>query len=157
MNRPGTKIDKLPGALLKYYTSIIKRLPLLIIKLYLFLLLVGLALTGLRYTAFPGLTYCLNIFGEFCDAVENILISLISFPGFYFANSFFPNREDISPGNLFMIVIVFSIVFYFIIGLAIEKLKNIKKKGTKLTTEKAIIIIFTILLLLLILLLSQQS
>lgn len=119
---------------------------------YFFVLILSLLLTGL-YVIFPGLTLCSSIFGETICTPAGVLIALIaSLPGYLIVGNILSADSTVPVVLSFTLVIVVSILFYYLAGKLLDKLK----KG-KLTTEEIIkllvFISFTALIFLLLVLL----
>lgn len=124
---------------------------ILLPQLYALGIIVGFVLT-LLYATFPGLSFCSELFGDqFCTPAGIYLGLFISLPGYLIAGNLFSQLPTLSGSSSFLIVIVTSGIFYFLLGLLIDKFR--KKTASK--TGVFIVAVFVVLLLILLLLYSQ--
>ena len=121
----------------------------LFIQIYLIVLLVAFILT-LLFAAFPSLIVCSSFFGEeFCTPTGLYLGLLASLPGYVVAGNLLSSFNEIPVALSYVIVVSTSGLFYFLLGLLIDKVKNKKFKRSEIIIISAFVtlLLFTILLL----------
>ena len=121
----------------------------LFIQIYAIILLIAFILT-LLFAAFPSLIVCSNFFGEeFCTPTGLYLGLLASLPGYVVAGNILSSFNEIPAGLSFIIVIATSGLFYFLLGLLIDKarFKKFKKSEIIIIAAFVTLLLFTILLL----------
>jgi len=122
---------------------------ILFIQIYLIVLLIAFIL-ALLFAAFPSLIICSSFFGEeFCTPTGLYLGLLASLPGYVVAGNLLSSFNEIPAVLSFIIVIATSGLFYFLLGLLIDKAKNKKFKKSEIIIIAAFVtlLLFTILLL----------
>ena len=123
---------------------------ILIPQIYLFGLLIGFIFT-LLYATFPQLIVCSDLLGyEFCTPIGVFIALIINFPGYIISGNIFTRLANVPWLLSLFAVILISLVFYFLVGLSIDKYR----KGTyKQRVVVCVIAIFVVLLTFLLLLL----
>lgn len=120
-----------------------KILPLI----YFIFLLLGLVLTFI-YAFVHSLVICSSIFGtEFCTPTGIFLILCASLPGYLISGNMLSFISELPWAVSFAVVILASFVFYYLLGLLIDKLKE-KKLDPEYTSKIIIVVVFFILLFL---------
>lgn len=123
---------------------------------YIFGILLGFFLAVLSIFL-PFLSTCFSLFGErFCTSTGVLLVLFISLPGYLLVGNLFSLLAQIPWVLSFLAVILFSGVFYFLMGLFIDKIR-MKKPSTEVATKYLVYISFIFLVILLLLLLSQKN
>lgn len=120
-------------------------------QLYIIGILVGFVLT-LLFAVFPQLVMCSQIFGDQLCTPTGIFVGLfVSLPGYLIAGNLFSILPALSVGVSFVIVIITSIAFYYLLGLLLDKIRQ------KSTSKSSLFIVasFIVLLLFLLFLLAQ--
>lgn len=142
------KLEKI-ATWLKIFVRKDKRI--LFIQIYIIILLIAFILT-LLYAAFPSFIVCSNFFGEeFCTPAGIYIGLMASLPGYVVAGNLLSSFNELPSVLSFLAVIVTSLLFYYLLGILIDKAR--KKKFTK--TGLIIISTFVALLIFLILLLVR--
>ncbi len=119
-----------------------KILPLI----YLLLLLLGLVLT-IIYAFVHSFVICSSLFGtNFCTPTGIYIALLASIPGYIISGNILYYIGEIPWLISFIVVIITSLVFYYLVGLIIDKYKS--KSPSFENISKIIIIIFFCLLFL---------
>ena len=116
---------------------------------YIYLLILGLILT-LVYAFVPEFVICSGIFGQqFCTPAGIFTALFASLPGYLFAGNFLTFISALPWFISFIVIIVVSGIFYYLIGYIIDA-----QRGQKFTSEKLVktIIILAFILLTLFLL-----
>lgn len=123
---------------------------LLLPQLYLLGLLTGFIFT-LLYATFPKLVICSDFLGyQFCTPTGVFIALIINFPGYIISGNIFRRLPKVPWLLSLFTVILTSLVFYYLVGILIDKYR----KGTyKQKVTICIIVIFVVLLSLLIILL----
>lgn len=115
-------------------------------QVYLRLLLFSLAVTGL-FVFYPAISVC--PFGpNNCMPIGVLIIFAISFPG-YFIISALTTRVQLPEFVMLLVLILFSLAFYFVLGYLIDSQKG--KKPTVSTLVKFIVFIAFLVLIFLLL------
>jgi len=106
----------------------------------------------LAYLKFPSLVVCSKLFGQgFCTPTGDFLILLVSIPGYFIAGNFLPFLPQLNWVVSFVLVILITFAFYYLVGVAAEKYSKApySKKITMLVTLLfSVLIILAILFLL---------
>lgn len=120
-------------------------------RIYFSVIIFGFILT-LLYAAIPSLIICSSFFGEeFCTPAGIYLGLMASLPGYVVAGNLLSSFNELPSVLSFLAVIATSGIFYYFLGVLIDKAR--KKKFTK--TGLIIISTFVALLIFLILLLVR--
>lgn len=119
--------------------------------LYISGLFISVILSGL-YVVFPSLVFCSSLFGQrFCTLAGVYIASIISLPGYFIAGYLF-NIPPETKWSVSLIYVIFSsILFYFLLGLILDKVKE--SSASRLS--KIIIIFFILLLIIFLFLLAK--
>lgn len=145
MKKLGRKVQSLLGFNNNLKVNYREKLGFRLIKIYSLVILVSFALIGLKESVFPFLTFCINIFGPHCEPVGSYIATLASLPGYLIVSILVKYKGDLSPGILFIVLFTSSILFYYLLGLAIDKYNLRVTKKFRL--EHGIILIFIVLLI----------
>lgn len=122
---------------------------LLLPQLYIIGIVLALVLT-LLYAVFPQLIFCSQIFGDqICTPVGIYFGLVISLPGYLIAGNLVPATQSLPSLISFLIVIITSVFFYFIIGLLLDKLRKPKTSRINLFILTVFVILIFITLFLL--------
>jgi len=122
-----------------------KILPLVYLKV----ILLGFALTGIQVTFVPKLVACSAIFGQYaCDPLGSYVVALSSLPGYLIVGKIMSSWPKLPAYAFFVVLISFSTLCYFFIGFLMDK-RNFKNFSQKDLTTFIILAALTILLLLL--------
>ncbi len=112
---------------------------------YFFLLLVGVLLT-LVYSFVHSLVFCSSIFGtQFCTPVGIFVVLCASLPGYLISGNILTFIGELPWALSFAIVILTSVIFYYLLGLFIDQLKSRKLNAENVS--KVIVLIFFAMLL----------
>lgn len=123
---------------------------ILLPKIYLVILAFGFILT-LLYAAFPGLTICSSFFGEeFCTPAGIYLGLMASLPGYVIAGNLLSSFNELPAVISFITVILTSGLFYFLLGLLIDKVRFKKFSKLAILIISALVILLIILIILLV-------
>src|SRR3972149_2461037 len=88
--------------------------------LYIICLILGILLT-LVYAFVPKFVVCSALFGQqFCTPAGIFLALLVSLPGYLFAGNLLPFIKELPWLASFIVIIVFSGIFYHFIGLFLD-------------------------------------
>jgi hypothetical protein len=149
LKRPKINLSKLLTKFLKHLQKI--EYKKFLVSTYFQLIVAGFTLTGLAYTFMPFLRICSSLFGvDDCDPVGNYIVTFASFPG-YIVTSVILFFYSNTPSYLIISsIVLFSLLIYFLIGLAIDNFKSSDKPINKIQT--LIIAVFAILVISLLLL-----
>lgn len=116
---------------------------------YLKVVLLGFALTGVQVTFIPKLVACSAIFGQYaCDPLGSYVVALSSLPGYLIVGKVMSTWPKLPAYAFFVVLISFSTAFYFFIGFLLDK-KNFTTFSQKDLATFIILGALTILLLLL--------
>lgn len=114
--------------------------------IYFLLLLLGIVLTFI-YAFIPSFVTCSSIFGRhFCTPTGIFIALFFSLPGYIISGNIISFIENLPWGISFAIVIATSSVFYYLLGLAIDKFRG-KPLNAENISKIFIIISFSILFL----------
>jgi len=118
-------------------------------SIYLALLTFSLVIS-LFYRFTPFLYICPNLLGQELCAPLGVYIALfVSYPGYLFVAYAIPGSADWRWEFSSVVVILISALFYFIVGLAVDKFKKGNKNyKIKLTTICIFVFIFSLFLIL---------
>lgn len=120
---------------------------------YSLILVIGGILT-LVYAFVPGFVTCTSIFGErFCTPTGIFLMLIVSLPGYLIAGNvlFF---IDVLPSALSLLIVALtSFIFYFLLGLSLEKFSSSKLTAEKMS--KIFVVGFFVVLVILVLILLK--
>jgi len=123
------------------------RIPWLLPRLYIKILILGLVLVGLNYSYIQNLTYCSSLFEEnFCSPVGIYLIAFASLPGYLVINALLPNVAANNDSLYSLIVFITSLITYSVLGFVFTKSKE---ANSKLTAVSYLVFLFLILVILL--------
>lgn len=132
-----------------------RRFRVLLPLIYLLILAFGLVLTGF-YVFVPSLVTCSELFAEkFCIPTGIYLAFLVNIPGYFIAGNLLPFLENISWWISLIVIIIVSGIFYFLVGLLIDKFK-VKVPTTKGISKYIIVLAFILLLVFFISLIKRQ-
>lgn len=148
-----TRITKVWSRLSKYFYNFFKKVKYkkFLPSLYTKLVILGFTLTGLKYTLLPKLEICSSIFGDNeCDPLGNFIVTYASFPGYLFSSFLLFLKPKASAFYLISGIFLISLLFYFLIGVLIDKLKQ--KKIKILSTQTLVFLLFIVLIILLLIL-----
>ena len=143
MRKPDTLVASKAGFTEDSF-SFWKQKKILFPLVYIKLVILAFAVTGLNVTVLPGFKFCVNVFGEFCEPIGNLFFALISLPGYIavpILTKFIKTENSLI---LFLMALLVSVVFYYLLGTLSGKLKIRGRKLLKL--ENVIIGLFLILL-----------
>ena len=126
---------------------------ILLPQLYIIVLIAGFILT-LLYAVFPQLVICTQLLGQdYCTPVGIYVGLFASLPGYLIAGNIVPATQSLPSIISFIIVVVVSAIFYFVIGLLIDKYRERKTSKVYLF----ILTVFVVLLIALLILLALIS
>jgi len=124
-----------------------KTLPLI----YLFILILGAVLTFV-YAFVHSLVVCSSVFGtDFCTPTGIFIALIASLPGYVIAGNVLSFVGEVHWFLSFVIVIMTSFTFYYLLGYLIDKIK-IRKFYAENLSKIIVIIFFSVLLILAIIL-----
>jgi len=99
------------------------------------------------YGLFPSLSACSKLFGqEFCTPAGIFLFLILSIPGYFVVGNLFPFLDNAAWIISFVLVVVASCLFYYLLGILFEKY------GRASSQDKIKILVFSAFFVLLILL-----
>ncbi len=101
-----------------------KDLKVLLPQLYLIGILIGFIVL-LLYAAFPNLFVCTALLGqEVCFPTGIFIGMVISLPGYIIAGNIMTKLPTLPAAISFLIVVIVSILFYYLVGLFFDKFKK---------------------------------
>jgi predicted PurR-regulated permease PerM len=119
-----------------------KSLPLI----YLLLLFLGVILTFI-YAFIPTFVSCSFLFGSYFCTPTGIFIALFaSLPGYILSGNLLSFIKDLPWSVSFAVIILTSVVFYYLLGLFLDKFKS-KSLNTESMSKIIIFVFFFILLI----------
>lgn len=117
--------------------------------IYLITLVIGIVLTFI-YTFIHSFVTCSSLFGtDFCTPTGIFVVLFASLPGYIISGNLLSFIKDIPSSVSFAVVILTSIVFYFLLGLLIDKFRS-RKMSAENTSKFIVVVIFSILFFLLV-------
>lgn len=117
--------------------------------IYFLVLLTGIILTFV-YAFIPSFVICSSIFGnQFCTPTGIYIILFVSLPGYIISGNLLAFISDIPWALSFAVVMITSFLFYYLLGLLIDKYRG-KAMDAENISKLIIVIFFFILLLFLI-------
>lgn len=120
-----------------------------LLTLYIFLVILGVIVT-LLYLVVPSLSACPTMFGlRICAPLGIYVILFSSIPGYMIAGNFFSYYPDIPWYVSFLIVLVVSFIFYYAVGLFIDKLRDKDSEKRNVVVIIGSFVIFLVVFLLL--------
>jgi hypothetical protein len=124
------------------------RIPWILPRLYIKILIVGLVLVGLNYSYLQNLTYCSDIFGgNFCSPIGIYIIAFTSIPGYLVVNAILPKIAADNDTLYSFIVFVTSLLIYSLLGYSFAKKKEIRSRTNGIIMLTFLILLFVVLFL----------
>lgn len=146
MERIKKLLKQKKGCCKKFFKFFKKDLKKLIPQLYLIGLLLSFILV-LLYATFPSLVICSSFLGrEFCTQTGIFTGLILSIPGYLIAGNILSGLGELQWYLSLLIVFITSLVFYYLLGLYIDKFK--KADGTERIKLIVIGVFFFLLLFL---------